>query len=160
MNMSFIICDASNMLLNNWIKFSQHFYQAQEIAIAIFIKFAIVTTKCKIMFAKKSYNCHNYEQNFSPMVLLFLKLSLSSFINCLILLQSVTQLIPSGHIYDVICTCFMLFKCLAKMPPIIEPIICQLTFSVPFCKYFTAKAKYFVKFLGIYKPVSITLLSI
>jgi hypothetical protein len=142
--MSFIICDASNMLLNNWIKFSQHFYQAQEIAIAIFIKFAIVTTKCKIMFAKKSYNCHNYEQNFSPMILL----------------QSVTQLIPSGHIYDVICTCFMLFKCLTKMPPIIEPIICQLTFSVPFCKYFTTKAKYFVKFLGIYKPVSITLLSI
>jgi hypothetical protein len=97
MNMSFIICDVSNMVLYNWNKFSQHFYQAQEIAIAILIKFAIVTTKCKIMFANKSYNGHNSEQNFSPMVLLFLEMSLSSFINRLVLLQSVTQLIPSGH---------------------------------------------------------------
>jgi hypothetical protein len=94
------------------------------------------------MFAQEFYNGHDSKQNFSPMLLLFLKLLLSNFIDSLFLLQSVTQLIPSGHIYDMIYTCFILFKPFTKMCPIIESVIGQLTFSMPFCEYFAAKAIY------------------
>jgi hypothetical protein len=94
------------------------------------------------------------------MVLFFLKLLLDSFINSVILCQSIAQFIPSDHTQIMIRTCLMLFKPSAKMYPIIIPIICQLTFSMTFRKQFTTKAKDSVKFLRINKPISITKFSI
>jgi hypothetical protein len=132
--MSFFVCNTTNVLLNNRVKFSQHLYQTQKIPLLSSYSLLLVPRNAKLCLAINFTMPTLLNKNFSPLVLFFLKLTLSNFINCPVLLQSTTQLIWSSRIQNMISTWLVLFNCTTKMYPIIEPLIYQLTFSTSFCK--------------------------
>lgn len=74
------------------------------------------------MFGNKFYNANNYEQNFSPVVLFFLKLKLSSFINvwsfCNLLRNSYQVVVfKTWSALVVSCSLIILPRCIQSFNP-------------------------------------------